>query len=371
MRRQWIIEGALAACAGIAVLATARLSADDEPKAATKGGGGQEVAPVDPKAEKARTARALAVARDGSVSVEARVKAVREIGFVADDPEGVRTLQGIVGDPKQDNALRLAAVQALPVYDQPAAIDALAAVVEDPKAGADLKIAAIEKLQAAASFTPAGRQGQPRILKALRGALADPRVTVRRQAMEYLALINDEAAVGLLKGILAANQEPSSKFTKAEAVRYLALEDPRKHFEAIRPALAASEPEARAAAVTALGSDPASRPRITELLNARNQPTQVKAAALQCLAAYDPQFPTYVSKYFQDKGLDPEVRSAAIEALGRAMNSSKVAVPRAQALTEQIRGILKDAPDSVKKSAQQFLELRAPAPYLAPPEPKK
>ena len=369
MRRQWIIKGALAACVGIAVLATVRLRRRGEPKAETKGGGGQEAAPVDPKAEKARTAKALGVARDGSQPVEARVKAVQEIGFVADDPEGIQTLQAIVGDPKQDNALRLAAVQTLPVYDQPAAIDALVAVVEDPKAGADLKVAAIEKLQVAAGFTPAGRQRQPQILKALRRALADPRVTVRRQAMEYLALINDEAAVGLLKGILAAKEDPAAKFTKAEAVRYLALEDPRKHFDAIRPALAASEPDARAAAVTALGADPASRPQITKLLDAPDQPTQVKAAALQSLAAYDPQFPTYVARYLKDKGVNPEVRSAAIEAVGQAVNSGRVAGPQAQALTEQIRAIPKDAPDAVKKSAQQFLELGTPAP--APPEPQK
>ena len=369
MRRQLIIQTALAACAGVGVLVTVRLFAAAEAPAAPKPQGEQEAAPVDPKAEKARTTKALSVVRDSAQSVEARAKAIQEIGFIADDPDAIRMLQAIVGDPQQDNALRLAATRQLPVFDQPAAIDALIAVAEDPKAGSDLKVAAIEQLQSAVAFTPAGKARAPQILQALRRALDDPRAIVRRRAIDYLALINDEVAVNLLKTILADKGEPPGepKFTKAEAVRYLALEDPRKHFEAIRPALDASEPEARAAAVTALGADPASRPQITRLLDAPDQPTQVKAAALQSLAAYDPQFPTYVTKYLQDKGLNPAVRSAAIDAVGRAVNSGKVAEPRVQALTEQIREIPEDAPDAVKKSAQQYLQLRAPA----PPEPDK
>src|SRR4051794_2567997 len=173
----------------------------------------------------------------------------------------VQALTALLRDRGEDGALRALALEALPGNAPREALDEAIAIVSDPAGGGDvLKESAVARLQVFAQFSRAGIDRQAEIVEALRKALRSTNPTVRDQAMGFLAVRNDPVAVRILEDSLKSPQAGS--IPKPDAIAYLAANDPREHFAAIRPQLQDARPETRVAAVTALGADPVSRPAI-------------------------------------------------------------------------------------------------------------
>jgi HEAT repeat protein len=172
---------------------------------------------------------------------------------------------------------------------------------------------------------------------------------VRDQAMGFLAVRNDPVAVRILEDSLKSPQAGS--IPKPDAIAYLAANDPREHFAAIRPQLQDARPETRVAAVMALGADPVSRPAIVRMVGKSESP-KVREAALQSLSANDKDFPTYAVKLAQDRQEDPHIRSIAVLELNKVLNRNQAPAEDAQRITTTLRTLLLDA-------ANQPLEVRA------------
>jgi hypothetical protein len=263
----------------------------------------------------------------------------------------VQALTALLRDRGEDGALRALALEALPGNAPREALDEAIAIVSDPAGGGGdvLKESAVARLQVFAQFSRAGIDRQAEIVEALRKALRSTNPTVRDQAMGFLAVRNDPVAVRILEDSLKS--PGAGAVPKPDAIAYLAANDPREHFAAIRSQLQDARPETRVAAVTALGSDPVSRPAIVRMVGKSESP-KVREAALQSLSANDKDFPTYAVKLAQDRQEDPHIRSIAVLELNKVLNRNQAPAEDAQRITTTLRTLLLDA-------VNQPLEVRA------------
>jgi hypothetical protein len=126
----------------------------------------------------------------------------------------------------------------------------------------------------------------------------------------------DSEALSLLNQILDKPQP--ELFSTAEAIRYLAADDPLQHLNKIRRYLNSDQDEVRAAAVTVLGADSQSRKDIKQLLKNPGEPADIKVNAIQTLSVHDKAFPRYiVDDVIVNKDQDTRVRVWAVESLCR------------------------------------------------------
>jgi hypothetical protein len=125
-----------------------------------------------------------------------------------------------------------------------------------------------------------------------------------------LTLLKDPETFELLAGVLRGSS--SLDIPKARAIRYLALDNSKDHYKAIRPLLNDPNEEVQAEAVRALGSDLSSRGEIRALARDPKGPTAVRLAAVDVLAAQDPEFPRYAVDLVAQANENPEVRKSCI-----------------------------------------------------------
>jgi hypothetical protein len=278
-----------------------------------------------------------------------RLAAGQQLGRVTAKAD-VQALTALLRDRGEDDALRALALEALPGNAPREALDEAIAIVSDPAdGGAVLKESAVARLQVFAQFSRAGIDRQPEIVEALRKALRSDDAAVRDRAMGFLAVRNDPVAVKILEESLKS--PGAGSVAKPDAIAFLAANDPREHFAAIRPQLQDSQPETRVAAVMALGADPVSRTAIVRMTGKAESP-KVREAALQSLSANDKDFPTYAVKLAQDRQEDPHIRSIAVLELNKVLNRNQAPPQDAQRITTTLRTLLLDA-------ANQPLEVRA------------
>jgi hypothetical protein len=278
-----------------------------------------------------------------------RVAAGQQLGRVAAKAD-VWALTAVLRDRGEDDALRALALEALPGSAGKEVIDETIAIVSDPADGGEvLKESATARLIVFSQFSRAGIDRAPEILDALHKAVRSENRAVREAAMGFLAVRNDPVAVGILEDTLKSPQVGA--FPKSDAIAFLAANDPREHFGAIRPHLQDSQPETRVAAVMALGADPVSRPALVRM-TAKSESPKVREAALQSLSANDKDFPAYAVKLAQDRQEDPHIRSIAVLELNKVLNRNQAPAEDAQRITTTLRTLLLDA-------ANQPLEVRA------------
>jgi hypothetical protein len=187
--------------------------------------------------------------------------------------------------------------------------------------------------------------------------LRSPEPAVRREAIGFLAIRNDPAAVEVLKASLAVRE--GGPFPRPEAIALLSLGDPRQHFAALRPQLAAADPETRAAAVLALAADPVSRPQIRSRLHGPED-AQVRAAALQSLSLHDEVFVAAALAVAGDGGEEPALRELAVRELNRRWNRNQASPGEAERIQEALRSLLLEpgrAPLAVRAVALDVLSV--------------
>jgi hypothetical protein len=276
--------------------------------------GSQAPAKIDPKAQRQETEAALIVFLNAKEDKQKRLAAGEKITRVP--PGAEKELLAIVNNRREDSRIRELALRKLPAYfpGQAHALEEILAHREDGDPA--FRLACTNRLKVIDGFAQGGAAGQwdPSATQGLRNALYDPDAKVRASAMEYLAVKKDDVALRLLDQIL----DKPGLFTTAEAIRYLAADDPREHLAKIRRFLKSDQPEVRAAAVTVLGADLNSRKDIKQLLKDPGEPADTKVNAIQTLSVHDKQFPRYiVDDVIVNKDQDTRVRVWAVESLGR------------------------------------------------------
>lgn len=305
----------------------------------------------DPAAHKAMQQKALGIFADKSQPLAARLAAGRQLGAVV-DPEMALVVRGLLKDPGQAAEVRKLALDDLAAGKDPGLIDDLIGLVP---AGAtpdeSLRLACLNRLRVLASFSAAGRERDSDIVQAFRSALGDPSPAVRDAALKFLVLRGDPTATDYLTASL---KDRNSPLLKAQAIRYLSADDPRKHYSAIRPALQDENPAARAEAATVLGNDLQSRDKIKSLLADSKQPNNVRIAAAGSLAIYDPNFPQYATKIITQGSEPADVRAACLDQLNVGLQYKRYGDNHAPAIVEAIKSVLSsptDQGDTVRKAA--------------------
>jgi hypothetical protein len=312
-------------------------------------GGGRPAAESQIRAAKEKEQAALQVFLDRQRPRADRVVAGQQLGRVTAKPD-VQALTVLLRERGEDDALRALALEALPASAGKPMIDEAIAIVSDPADGGEvLKGSAVERLRVLVQFSLAGADHEAEIVEALRKAARSASPTVREPALGLLAVRNDPVAVKILEDSLKSPQ--AGPISKPDAIAYLAANDPREHFGAIRPHLQDAQPETRVAAVMALGADPESRQVIVRMTGKSESP-KVREAALQSLSANDKDFPVYAQKLAKDPQEDPHLRSVAVLELNKVLNRNQAPPDQAQGITTTLRTLLLDA-------AHQPLELRA------------
>ena len=171
--------------------------------------------------------------------------------------------------------------------------------------------------------------------EALRSALLDSRSEIRLEAASILLSLADTAAVAIIDdnietGLYSAN----------EVVNLYTLADPAVVAPLLEPYLAEGPPDARASAVSYLGSDPEYFARIRDdiFLNA-GEDELVRIAAAQSLSANDDLFASYGLAAALDSSAPPGFYLSIIE--GYAVNNAVYNTMNA-ALAESLLNALGD-----------------------------
>lgn len=261
----------------------------------------------------------------------------------------IRPLARVLKDAAQPDEIRATALRRLTAIDQVTAIDhALEILRGRTDGGAGLDAEAVELLHTQMMFTNEGLARHDEIHTALRNALTDPRRPVRVTAMRMLGPSGDPEAVRLLVESLA--QPEKALFQPAETIRALTVAGIESHTAVVRPYLDHSDPEVRAAAVTALLGDPGSQARILQMLADRNETFEVRDAAIVSLAHGTREALPPVLDLLTDREADLRLRARAAAAL--------VFWLRSPGITPQEKSIILER---IQRSDRQDLEKIGPA----------
>ena len=223
-----------------------------------------------------------------------------------------------------------------------------------------LRVAAINSLAVEMTFANIDEETHHRIMAALRQALGDNDIEVRRSALRVLISNQDPVAVEQLSATL---QNPStSKFTTLDAIQGIQIAGVmQEHAASLRGFLSSPDPTVRAAAVTALASDQSSRSEIQHLMSDSAQPYEVRSAALRSLASTDPEGTTVLLGVIQRSGEDPALRLQAATALTITVQSRGAEFSQGElnSLAEKLRAAEKDttvapALDRALKATESF-----------------
>lgn len=322
-------------CAGLALTAMLALPPDGAAASSPPQDAAAHRAAVlaEVEAAAARSEAALAAFLDRERPREERLEAGRALAATAPQGSG-KALARVYNDVGEDRVIRVLALAAAPEDGAGEAIAASIAFIGDARAGAPLQQAAVRKLLLLVQFTPVGHARRPEILTALRSAVRSSESAVRREAIEFLAFGNDPAAIEVLEASLAARE--GGPFPRPEAIALLALGDPRQHFAALRPHLAAADSETRAAAARVLGADPASRADLRARARGPEEP-QVRAAALSSLALDDPDFVALGLALADDPKEQAGLRELAVRELNRRWNRNQLAPAEAERVRDALR----------------------------------
>ena len=298
----------------------------------------------------ADAADSLGIFLDSNKTVQERIGAARRVDrTMLGGGERAPAVLAVVRDRTQDERVRLEAFRLARDHDQPGWKAEAAALASVPEGGGEaLAIAAIDALYVSMMFGSSDRGIRPEMhmdggMDALQKALVDPRPRVRTKAVWSLAPMKDPRAIELLLESLRGGAK--APFGPVQAIKGLSLaQQATAHADLIRPFLSDKDPAARAAAISALVTDPRSRRPILDLLGDSTQPSRVRSAAIRGLTAGGTDFLQGVLKVASDPTADPKLRAEAVAALGVTLRSRNTKLSTMQ--IEEIQAELTAIPEA-------------------------
>ncbi|MHA3771514.1 tyrosinase family protein [Verrucomicrobiota bacterium sgz303538] len=242
-------------------------------------------------------------------------------------------LLGVARDKSQDDAVRGQALRLAQGNNSPGWIGTAAALVSNPQAASEaLAQEALDVLFLKAMFETNGAEAHS-AMSALEQGLAHPAASVRDSALLKLAPMKNARAIEMLQQSLRA-QTPTS-VSPLQAIKALSLaQEAGRNADLLRRFLSDKDPEVRAAAVSALASDPASDSASSELLKDKAQPFTVRLAALHTLLAGRKALLTDALALAVNAEEKLELRGHALATLGVVLRSRQ-----AQLTAEEVAAI--------------------------------
>ncbi|MBL4673845.1 MAG: tyrosinase family protein [Arenicella sp.] len=174
------------------------------------------------------------------------------------------------------------------------------------------------------AMTTEGQQRMGDIKDAVRSVMTDERSSVRKAAAHFLGSMHDPEAVAILKEDLAKSGD--SLFTKEEVLLLLSMSGD-EHAEDMRPFLEADDPQHRAAAVSALATDPHSQKALLRIMSNKKEATEVRTAAVEVLmSSDDPEFLDAVWAIVNDADADLALHKHAIAGIGFFVRTNRASL---------------------------------------------
>jgi tyrosinase len=295
---------------------------------------------------------------------------------------------------QEPEALRIIAIKKVPAA---AILDSLLHVLETAPADQRTELAvATAKAVRVATVSESGHEQRQQISRILRRFINTPCSEVRDVSLAVLVGSHDPEAVRFIKDSLSGKVE-GCNLLPADAISLLAFDDPVQHLNVIRPFLNSPDANVCVEAILAVEFDPATRQTISQLLQDRGRPLEVRRAALKASERDMPTCLATVNGLIMDANEAPELRLEAVNALAgivsgrvRTINqhAQRVKLGYRESLADtipalsdkgrvEIAGLLNQiakqpGPDAVRAAAAKVLGwLRQNDPALQGPAPRQ
>ena len=306
--------------------------------------------------ERSRIETAAAAFFDSARTTNQRLEAVRDVQAFITMQQASRALR-LARNPGESLALRVRAVQLAGVPEQADTnfVTQMGSIARDRSLPVELRGESVRQL-AAASFDLNGKP--PSQLEALRVAVGDPDIEVRRVAFRALAGHADSAAIRLL--VDGLENPAAALLPTAEAVELVALKDPSPHYALLhRVLMQSTDSVVTAVTIQALGKYAPSHAIIAQHFRDARQPLLVRRAALGALAVGDRAGVAAESlPVVTDETAPPELRVRAIRLveLTRTSRDPRVFARSADAFDQAMsRLVASSTTPSVRDAARTYL----------------
>lgn len=339
-RKKWLAEAEEAAAA-------AREAAQEELRKAGTGGG----------AVRMNTRQSLAM-KKGFGFAEAAGAGSSADSSPPDPPaQAVQTAlhslrEATLFDPDQPVSARIDSLQMgkLPIARSRPLTLRILRLVGDPKQPEDLRLAALQTFRRATFATRATADWRPTYLDTLRRVAQTENNAVSMRAREILAQEGDAWALETMQQGLRQSEEAEAP--QLQAVQYLTAEDHGDHFDALRNLARKNRSQrVREEAIRGLASDPGSRDLLLDLLSNPKERTSIRQAALLSLRILDPDaYREQASRIIENAEENDTLRAASITTLRLDRD------PGDSTLTPTIKKIEEESSSQVlRKAAHLYL----------------
>jgi hypothetical protein len=223
-------------------------------------------------------------------------------------------------------------------------------LIGDPKQPEELRLAALQTFRSVTFSMRATADWRPTYLDTLRRVAQNENNAVSERALHVLAQEQDAWALETMQKGLREPKE--ARVSPLHAIQYLAPEDHGDHFDVLRRLASKNRSQkVRVEAIRGLASDPDSRDLLLELVRDPKEGASVRQAALLSLRILDPEaYRAQASRIIEDTGENDTLRAASITTLRLDTD------PNESALTPMIKKIQEESPSKIlQKAAQLYL----------------
>jgi hypothetical protein len=265
---------------------------------------------------------------DSNQPLEQRKSAAAHLDLEA-DKDAVKGVQDLLNDPKEHDSLRAIAMRRLTPQNPGQTLRKAALILDNPNdGGVELDVQAVNSIGFIHMFHVITPEERHLGHSALRKALENQASAVRSAALTVLAGDKDEHAIRMLKDGLAAKEK--LVLDVPSAIHLLGAAAGQDSHQNLRPFLKDADAAIRVAAISQLGSDAESRPAITGLLRDKDQPLEVRNAAIQALLYHDKQFSETAFALISDGKTPEPLRQKLIRAVRVYVNINPANLPKEQ-----------------------------------------
>ena len=228
----------------------------------------------------------------------------------------------------------------------------LVAAASDRGAPVDRRVSALQELAALEFLGPRFSPFKVEYVATLRTLATDRRATVRRSALESLALRKDpEGRALLVRGL----EKPAEALVpEAIALQFLSHDDHGEVVPLVRRVYRRSKGAARAEALRILANDPESEALLKRLMTDKSEKSGIRRLSASALQHLNPDtFEKAARRIVADDSEFNEIRSTSLTALSQRASDR----PANAQLVEQVTALHKSARSpALKASSARFLD---------------
>lgn len=227
----------------------------------------------------------------------------------------------VTGEPTSPDVREAALMTApLPEEDLTDRVAALLSLTLDRRAAVAERTAALQALGALDFLGPRFEPYRADYKQALRQLATDPRLTLRENALELLAIGKDPYAQELL--VKSLENPDEAVVSEARAMQFLAYDDHADLAPLARKVYERSTGAVREEALRTLATDPSSERLLTRLLKDKSEPSSIRRISASGLHSLNPRaFENAARAIVTDDDDFDEIRATTLAALAHGVEA--------------------------------------------------